>query len=118
MRPKLNINSQIPGLSKECEIVVGPPLMFMYFSPGGVNGTLLTASRLFMAGAREGQMPGLLTMIHVDRATPVPSVITLTVLCLLYLTSRWTNKDNVRIMRLLCMCIPCISLVWIPELIS
>ena len=55
---------------------------------GGVNGTLLTASRLFMVGAREGQMPALLTCIHVDRATPVPSVIALTLLCLLYLTSR------------------------------
>jgi len=54
---------------------------------GGVNGTLLTASRLFMVGAREGQMPGLLTCIHVKRATPVPSVIALTILCLLYLTS-------------------------------
>jgi len=54
---------------------------------GGVNGTLLTASRLFMVGAREGQMPSLLTCIHVDRATPVPSVIALTILCLLYLTS-------------------------------
>ena len=57
---------------------------------GGVNGTLLTASRLFMVGAREGQMPGLLTCIHVDRATPVPSVIALTTLCLLYLTSRYS----------------------------
>ena len=55
---------------------------------GGVNGTLLTASRLFMVGAREGQMPALLNCIHVDRATPVPSVIALTLLCLLYLTSR------------------------------
>jgi len=54
---------------------------------GGVNGTLLTASRLFMAGAREGQMPRILTMIHVEKATPVPSIITLTSMCLLYLTS-------------------------------
>jgi len=54
---------------------------------GGVNGTLLTASRLFMVGGREGQMPALLTCIHVERATPVPSVIALTLLCLLYLTS-------------------------------
>jgi amino acid transporter len=54
---------------------------------GGVNGTLLTASRLFMAGARERQMPFLLTMIHVEKATPVPSVLVLTGFCLLYLTS-------------------------------
>ena len=55
---------------------------------GGVNGTLLTASRLFMAGGREGQMPYLLTMIHIEKATPVPSVLVLTCMCLLYLTSR------------------------------
>lgn len=33
-------------------------------------------------------MPALLTCIHVERATPVPSVLALTALCLLYLTSR------------------------------
>ena len=61
---------------------------------GGVNGTLLTASRLFMVGAREGQMRALLTCIHVRRATPVPSVIALTLLCLLYLTSRLVRSDQ------------------------
>ena len=54
---------------------------------GGVNGTLLTASRLFMCGAREGQMPGILTTIHTERSTPVPSVICLTLMCLCYLCS-------------------------------
>jgi len=54
---------------------------------GSVNGTLLTSSRLFYAGAREGQMPRILTMIQVERATPTPSVLCITFLSLLYLTS-------------------------------
>jgi len=54
---------------------------------GAVNGTLLTSSRLFYAGAREGQMPRILTMIQVERATPTPSVIIVTLLSLAYLTS-------------------------------
>jgi len=54
---------------------------------GAVNGTLLTSSRLFFAGAREGQMPNVLTMIQIERTTPVPSVLTITGLSLLYLTS-------------------------------
>jgi len=54
---------------------------------GAVNGLLLTSSRLFYAGAREGQMPGVLTMISVKRTTPVPSVMVITGLSLLYLTS-------------------------------
>jgi solute carrier family 7 L-type amino acid transporter-like protein len=54
---------------------------------GALNGQLLTSSRLFFAGAREGQMPGILTMIQTRRATPVPAVIVITLLSLCYLTS-------------------------------
>merc|ERR1712117_231172 len=56
---------------------------------GAVNGLLLTSSRLFYARAREGQMPGVLTMISLSRTTPVPSVLVITGLSLLYLT--WGN---------------------------
>lgn len=42
---------------------------------GAVNGILLTSSRLFYAGACEGQMPELLTMIQAQRLTPAPSVL-------------------------------------------
>ena len=55
---------------------------------GAVNGQLLTSSRLFFAGAREGQMPGILTNISTTRATPMPSVIIISLLSLGYLTSR------------------------------
>lgn len=44
---------------------------------GAVNGILLTSSRLFYAGACEGQMPELLTMIQAQRLTPAPSVLTM-----------------------------------------
>lgn len=46
---------------------------------GAVNGILLTSSRLFYAGACEGQMPEILTMIQISRLTPTPAV-----LCMVY----------------------------------
>lgn len=42
---------------------------------GAVNGILLTSSRLFYAGAVNGQMPELLTMIQLQRLTPTPAVL-------------------------------------------
>lgn len=59
---------------------------------GAVNGQLLTSSRLFFSGAREGQMPGVLTNISISRATPMPSVIVISLLSLGYLTSRYTRS--------------------------
>ena len=42
---------------------------------GGVNGILLTSSRLFYAGACNGQMPEILSMIQINKSTPAPAVI-------------------------------------------
>jgi len=62
--------------------------MFVAMSTfGGLNGILLTSSRLFYAGAREGQMPEILTMIQVNRLTPAPAVLFVALLSLVYLTS-------------------------------
>lgn len=54
---------------------------------GAVNGILLTSSRLFYAGAMEGQMPEILTMIQIQRLTPTPAVLIMAMLSLLYLFS-------------------------------
>ncbi|XP_044743419.1 Y+L amino acid transporter 2 [Chrysoperla carnea] len=53
---------------------------------GAVNGILLTSSRLFYAGACEGQMPVILTMIQAQRMTPAPAVLAMALLSMLYLT--------------------------------
>nr|XP_036224657.1 Y+L amino acid transporter 2 isoform X2 [Bactrocera oleae]XP_036224658.1 Y+L amino acid transporter 2 isoform X2 [Bactrocera oleae] len=53
---------------------------------GAVNGILLTSSRLFYAGANEGQMPEILTMIQIQRFTPTPAVLIMALLSMLYLT--------------------------------
>merc|ERR1712038_2194937 len=74
------------------EVVYG---RFAFFIPvfvamstfGGVNGILLTSSRLFYAGACNGQMPEILSMIQVTRSTPAPAVIFCALLSMIYLTS-------------------------------
>lgn len=43
--------------------------------------------RLFYAGACEGQMPEILTMIQVNRLTPTPAVLGIAMLSLFYLAS-------------------------------
>jgi L-type amino acid transporter 8 len=54
---------------------------------GGVNGILLTSSRLFYAGAVQGQMPEILSMVQVNKSTPAPAVLIVALLSLIYLTS-------------------------------
>jgi len=66
------------------------PIFVAMSTFGAVNGILLTSSRLFYAGACEGQMPEILTMIQTSRLTPTPAVLIIAFLSLFYLAS-----DNV-----------------------
>jgi solute carrier family 7 L-type amino acid transporter-like protein len=63
------------------------PIFVAMSTFGGVNGILLTSSRLFYAGAVEGQMPEILSMIQVNKMTPAPAVLVVALLSLGYLCS-------------------------------
>ncbi|XP_052817176.1 large neutral amino acids transporter small subunit 2-like [Mya arenaria] len=42
---------------------------------GGVNGLLFTSGRLFFVGAREGQLPKMMSMISTAHYTPMPAML-------------------------------------------
>lgn len=63
------------------------PIFVSLSTFGGVNGILFTTARLFYVGGREGHMPQILSMVQTKRMTPMPAVLFMGLLSLLYLAS-------------------------------
>uniref|UniRef100_A0A8C6ZJ47 Solute carrier family 7 member 10 n=1 Tax=Nothoprocta perdicaria TaxID=30464 RepID=A0A8C6ZJ47_NOTPE len=78
---------------------------------GGINGYLFTSSRLCFSGAREGHLPSLLAMIHVEHCTPIPALLCLATLIIMLVGDTYTLINYVSFINYLCYGVTIIGLI-------
>lgn len=63
------------------------PILIAISVSGTMNGTALSMSRLFFIGAGNNHLPQVVSMINVKRLTPIPSLLIILILTLLFQNS-------------------------------
>ncbi|VDP29465.1 unnamed protein product [Heligmosomoides polygyrus] len=61
------------------------PLCVSISTFGSSNGIIMMSSRLYFAGAREGHMPAILAMTNKHLHTPIPAVILMSTVSIIYI---------------------------------
>ncbi|CAF3243300.1 unnamed protein product, partial [Rotaria sp. Silwood2] len=71
------------------EAVLGPavralPILVSFSALGSANATIYASGRYFMVGARYGYLPEIFSCIQKQRLTPLPSIVLMTILSIVY----------------------------------
>ncbi|PIK52634.1 putative cystine/glutamate transporter, partial [Apostichopus japonicus] len=70
--------------------VLGPiwwilPIFVAVSCIGSINGGIFSTARMFFVASREGQLPVIVSMIHINKRTPLPAAACMLPVCVLML---------------------------------